>query len=105
MTPDHPGAGRPPESINDALWEFPHTMTLKVFGDAQTPPGEPPLADLVCAILARRLGDFVPQDIGTRPSSGGKYLALSLTVTVQDREQLEGIYRDLRAEPRVRTAI
>ena len=31
--------------------------------------------------------------------------SVSLDIAVQDREQVEGIYRDLRAEPRVRTAI
>ena len=90
---------------NEALWEFPHTMTLKVFGEAYTPPGAPPLEDVVCAILARRLGDFAPRALASRASAGGKYLAVSVEVCVQDRAQLEGIYRDLRAEPRVRTAI
>lgn len=90
---------------NEELWEFPHQMTLKVFGDAETPPGEPPLADVVCAIIARRIGDFSPQALSSRASSGGKYLAISVDVLVQNREQLEGLYQDLRAEPRVRTAL
>lgn len=94
-----------PCGVNDALWQFPHIMTLKVIGEAYTPPGAPALADVVCAIIARRLGDFSPRGIGSRASAGGKYLSISVEVCVQDRAQLDGLYRDLRAEPRVRTAI
>jgi putative lipoic acid-binding regulatory protein len=96
---------RDPASINTAVWEFPHTMTLKVFGDAATPAGALPLADVVCVILARHLGDFAPQNLLTRASSGGRFLSVSVDICVQDAAQVEGIYRDLRAEPRVRTAI
>ncbi|MFZ5756307.1 MAG: YbeD family protein [Pseudomonadota bacterium] len=92
-------------AINEALWEFPHSMTLKVFGDAAVPAGEPELADLVCAIVARHLGDFSPGALSARPSSGGRYLAVSVDIVIEHRAQIEGIYRDLRAEPRVRTAI
>lgn len=91
--------------INEALWEFPQVMTLKVFGDAGVPAGEPELADLVCAILARHVGDFAPANLAVRASSGGRFLAVSVDVRVTERAQVEGIYRDLRAEPRVRTAI
>ena len=91
--------------INEALWEFPHHMTLKVFGDADTPAHDLPLADVVCAILARHLKDFVPQNLSTRASSGGRYAALSVDICVHNREQVEGIYRDLKAEPRVRMAL
>lgn len=90
---------------DDTPWQFPHTMALKVFGDAQVPPGELPLADVVCALIARRIGDFVPQGLSSRASSGGKYLSISVAVTVQNRAQLDGLFADLRAEPRVRTAI
>lgn len=96
---------REPHRINEEIWDFPHTMTLKVFGDAATPPGGVALADLVCAILVRHLGDFSPHALTARASSGGKYLAVSIEIVVHNRDQVEGIYRDLRAEPRVRTAI
>jgi putative lipoic acid-binding regulatory protein len=96
---------RDPTGLNVALWEFPHAMSLKVFGEAEIPPGGLPLADIVCAIVARHLGDFSPQGLATRASSGGRFLSVSLDIVVHNREQVEGIYRDLRAEPRVRTAI
>lgn len=86
--------------IREHLWEFPHEMTLKVFGDADAP-----LADIVCAILGRHLGEFTPRNLSTRASSGGRFVALSVDICVHNRAQVEGIYRDLRAEPRIRTAI
>ncbi len=92
-------------AINASLWEFPHRMTLKVFGDADATAGDTPLADIVCIILARHLGDFSPQHLAVRPSSGGRYIAISIDICVHNCEQVEGIYRDLRAEPRVRTAL
>ena len=96
---------RQPETINEALWNFPHRMTLKVFGDATTPDGEASLADIVCAIVTRHLGDYVPENLVVRPSSGGRFLAVSVDLCVHNAQQVEGIYRDLRAEPRVRTAL
>lgn len=88
-------------SLNDELWEFPHTMTLKVFGDA----GGEPLADIVGAILARHLQDFAAHAVTTRASSHGRFLAVSADITVHNREQVLGIYADLRAHPRIRMAI
>ena len=88
-------------SLNDELWDFPHSMTLKVFGDA----GEEPLADIVGAILARHLHDFAAHAVTTRASSHGRFLAVSADITVHNREQVLGIYADLRAHPRIRMAI
>jgi putative lipoic acid-binding regulatory protein len=92
--------GGAPGGIREHLWEFPHEMTLKVFGDADAP-----LADIVCAILARHLGEVAPRNLGTRPSSGGRYVAVSVDICVHNRAQVEGIYADLAAHPRVRMAI
>lgn len=89
-----------PGTLREELWQFPHDMTLKVFGDADAG-----LADIVCAILARHLGEFSPRNLSTRPSSGGRFVAVSVDITVHNRVQVEGIYRDLNAEPRVRMAI
>lgn len=94
-----------PGSINEALWEFPHHMTLKVFGDADTPAHPAPLADVVCGILARHLRDFSPKNLSTRASSAGRFVSISVDICVHNREQVEGIYRDLKAEPRVRMAL
>lgn len=91
--------------INEALWNFPHDMTLKVFGDADTGAHPLPFADLVCVILARHLSDFAPQNLVTRASSGGKFISVSVDIRVHNREQVEGIYRDLKAEPRIRMAL
>ena len=86
--------------LREELWQFPHDMTLKVFGDADAP-----LADIVGAILARHLHDFAAHAVTTRASSHGRFLAVSADITVHNREQVLGIYADLRAHPRIRMAI
>lgn len=90
----------PPGTLREELWQFPHDMTLKVFGDADAP-----LPDIVCAILARHLGEVTPRNLATRPSSGGRFVSVSVDITVHNSVQVEGIYRDLNAEPRVRMAL
>lgn len=86
--------------LREEIWQFPHEMTLKVFGDADSA-----LEDVVCAILARHLGDFTPRNLSSRPSAAGRFVAVSVDITVHNRAQVEGIYRDLHDEPRVRMAI
>jgi putative lipoic acid-binding regulatory protein len=40
-----------------------------------------------------------------RPSSGGKYLGLTLTVTATSREQLDELYRTLSTHPMVKVVL
>jgi len=47
-------------------------------------------------------------DAGTielRPSSGGKYLGVTITVTATSREQLDEIYRTLSTHPMVKVVL
>jgi putative lipoic acid-binding regulatory protein len=39
--------------------------------------------------------------VSTRPSSGGKYLSVSVRVQAQSREQMDALYRDLSGHQRV----
>jgi putative lipoic acid-binding regulatory protein len=43
--------------------------------------------------------------IERRPSKGGKYLGLTLTVTATSREQLDELYRTLSTHPMVRVVL
>ena len=40
-----------------------------------------------------------------RPSSGGKYLGVTLTVTATSREQLDELYRTLSTHPMVKVVL
>ncbi len=43
--------------------------------------------------------------VATRPSRGGKYLAVTVTFVAESREQLDAIYRDLSNSGRVLMAL
>jgi uncharacterized protein len=48
---------------------------------------------------------FDAATVELRPSSGQKYLGITLTVTVSDREQLDEIYRTLSTHPLVKMVL
>ena len=80
-------------TLNDDLWEFPHSMTLKVMGAADAP-----LVQAVVAILDQHLDDFDPNHhLDSKPSRSGNYVSLSAQVVMRNREQVLAIYAELNA--------
>ena len=75
-----------------ALLDYPARFPLKVFGKHDD-EFEPTVIELVRA----RIPQAEHIEVRRRSSSGGKYLALTLTFTVYTQQQLEDIYRDLYA--------
>ena len=73
-----------------ALIEYPGRFPLKVLGN-QTDDFE----NIVLALIRARCPQAEHIDVRRRISSGGKYLALTLTFTVYSQQQLEEIYQDL----------
>jgi hypothetical protein len=56
--------------------------------------------------LARQFDPgFDPGTIERRPSSGGKYLGLTITVTATSRAQLDELYRTLSTHPLVKVVL
>ena len=58
--------------------------------------------------IRKRDGAVKPFDasrIELRPSSGGKYLGVTITVTATSREQLDDLYRALTAHPLVKVVL
>jgi hypothetical protein len=75
---------------NDELFEFPSDFPIKVMGrDSE------PFRTLTLAIVERHAGPLAPDRISERPSSRGKFLALTYTIRAQSRAQLDRIYQDL----------
>ncbi|KAF0807419.1 hypothetical protein A6D6_00971 [Alcanivorax xiamenensis] len=89
-------------AIREELWEFPHTMHLKVMGAVDAP-----LEDAVVDIIERVLElDFDrPRNLSARPSSRGNFIALTARITVQDKGQVETLYRELNACPHVKITL
>ena len=73
-----------------ALLDYPSRYALKVFG---APGAE--FERAVLELVRARCPQAEHIEIGRRLSSGGKYLALTLTFTVHSQLQLEEIYQDL----------
>ena len=84
----------------DSLIEYPSQFPIKVMG-VQT-------EGFVAAItqVARQFDPgFDASTVELRPSSGGKYLGVTITVTATSREQLDDLYRSLSSHPMVKVVL
>ena len=96
--PKPPVDGFPDEA--PSLIEYPSAFPIKVMGHH--------VDGFEAAMVAvARLFDtaFDETTIERRPSKGGKYLGLTLTVTATSREQLDELYRTLSTHPMVRVVL
>jgi hypothetical protein len=87
----------PPEQ---SLIEYPSAFPIKVMGTAS--------ADFEDAVVATaRLFDpgFDAATVERRPSKGGNYIGLTITVTATSREQLDELYRTLSTHPLVKVVL
>lgn len=78
------------------LLRFPCDFPIKVMGEA-----EPGFEALVVGIVRRHAPDLGEGAVSVRGSRGGRYLAVTLIVRAESRAQLDAIYRELSAHPRV----
>lgn len=85
---------------NETLLKFPCDFTIKVFG-----LGTDEFEAEVLMLIHKTLPNFSDRAIQSRPSENGKYRALSITVHVTSKEQLDDIYRALSASPHVLMAL
>lgn len=80
----------------ESLLKFPCDFTLKVFGLHSDE-----FEANVLMIINKHAPNLSGRAIQTRASQHGKYCALSITVHVDSREQLDNIYRELSSSPHV----
>ncbi|HCE39290.1 YbeD family protein [Alloalcanivorax profundimaris] len=87
--------------IREELWDFPHSMQLKVMGAADAP-----LEEAVVEILETHLDDFDRHaHLSSKPSTKGNFVSLTASVVLRDRDQLETVYRELNACPHVKITL
>lgn len=87
----------PPEQ---SLIEYPSQFPIKVMGAHVEGFLE------AIAHVARQFDPgFDAATIEQRPSKGGNYLGLTLTITATSREQLDEIYRTLTTHPMVKVVL
>lgn len=76
----------------ESLLEFPCDFPIKAMGLAVEG-----FERQVTELVRRHAPDLDAGAVRTRPSQGGKYLAVTVTVRATSRAQLDAIYQDLTA--------
>ena len=84
----------------DTLLEFPCRFPIKVMGAATDE-----FRSLALGIVTRHFGQPAPGDIEERPSSGGRYLGLTITVRAESKAQLDAVYGELTSCRQVLVAL
>lgn len=93
QTPPH----IPPEQ---SLIEYPSAFPIKVMGHHAEG-----FEEAVVAVARQFDPAFDLATVEKRPSKGGKYLGLTVTVTATSRAQLDELYRTLSSHPMVKVVL
>jgi len=87
----------PPE---ESLIEYPSRFPIKVMGAHVEG-----FVEAIVMVAQQFDPEFDGTSVERRPSSGGKYLGLTITVTATSREQLDELYRTLTTHPMVKVVL
>ena len=87
-------------SEEETLFEFPCEFPIKAMGKS----GEA-LETAVMAIIHRHVPDLCESAVKMNESSGGKFVSITITITAQSKDHLDGIYLELTACEHVLYAI
>ncbi len=92
---------QPPDPRKDSLIEYPCLFPIKVMGLQ-----DGGLCSSDGTVAQRQFDPFLrASTVELRPSSGGKYLGVTITVTATSREQLDNLYLALTAHPCVKVVL
>lgn len=87
----------PPEQ---SLIEYPSDFPIKVMGAHVDG-----FVEAIISVARAFDPNFDPATMEQRPSKGGNYLGLTVTVHVTSREQLDELYRTLSTHPMVKVVL
>jgi putative lipoic acid-binding regulatory protein len=80
----------------DSLFEFPCRFPIKAMGRA-----EPGFDSLVVEIVRRHAPDLREGAVISRPSKGGKWVSVTITIEASSKAQLDAIYQALSDHDKV----
>ncbi|GAB4114368.1 MAG: YbeD family protein [Rubrivivax sp.] len=83
-----------------SLIEYPSAFPIKVMGARAEG-----FVEAVVAVARHFDPGFDPATVEQRPSKGGNYLGITITVTATSREQLDELYRTLSTHPMVKVVL
>jgi len=87
-------------SDGQSLIEYPSAFPIKVMG-----ANVEGFVEAIVDVARRFDPTFDPATVERRPSSGGNYLGLTITITATSRAQLDELYRTLSTHPMVRVVL
>jgi putative lipoic acid-binding regulatory protein len=82
--------------VADSLLEFPTRFPIKIMGKHTDD-----FAQAIVEIVQRHAPDFDAATLEMRASREGHYLSLTATINATSRAQVDDLYRELTANPRV----
>jgi putative lipoic acid-binding regulatory protein len=85
---------------DETLLEFPCDYPIKIMGQATDE-----FRSLALGIVTRHFGDLAEGSIEERPSRGGRYLSLTITVRPENKAQLDAVYLELTSCRQVLVAL
>jgi putative lipoic acid-binding regulatory protein len=85
---------------NESLLKFPCDFSIKAMGKA-----EPDFDLLVYELVRRHAPDIHEGSVRSRPSKGGKWVSVTITVRARSKDQLDAIYMDLSAHEKIVMAL
>ena len=85
-----------PQNGPASALEFPTAFPIKVMGRRTDD-----FAQAIVEVVLRHAPDFDAGTLEMRASRAGNYLSVTATITATSREQLDELYRELVAHPRV----
>lgn len=85
---------------NESLFEFPCDFPIKIMGKSH-----PEFAKTIVTVVRQFDNEVDATRVETRPSSGGNYTGLTVTVRATSRAHLDDIYRALTGHPMVKVVL
>ena len=85
---------------DQSLIEYPSAFPIKVMG-----PHAEGFIEAVVLVARQFDPEFDAATIETRPSKGGNYLGITITITATSRNQLDELYRTLTTHPMVKIVL
>ncbi|OWY39507.1 hypothetical protein CEK28_07485 [Xenophilus sp. AP218F] len=82
------------------LMEFPCRFPLKIMGERHDE-----FVATMTEVVRLHAPDLAEVDVVLRESSGGRFYALTITVTATSRQQLDNIYLSLTGHPMVKMVL
>ena len=84
----------------ETLLEFPCSYSVKAMGES----GDD-FDQLVFDLVALHVDNLAPDAVSSKPSSKGKYTAVTVTFTATSKAQLDAIYYALTGHERIKIAL